>query len=159
MKSISFLKDATRSVVVVGVMLGVAGVVSAQTGGASGGGTGSVGSAGAAGSAGNAGSVGVPGSAGNPGAAGGAGGVVSPGGKRVARQLDKAVLWEGNPPPPPGKRARKRHARLTRQRCHGTGSAKPRGFLNKRVEAARFWLKGDSPGRGSSTEGTGVGGY
>ena len=22
-------------------------------------------------------------------------------GKRVARQLDKAVLWEGNPPPPP----------------------------------------------------------
>jgi hypothetical protein len=79
MNSTSFLKDATRSVVLAGVLLGVASVVSAQVGGANGGGIGSIGSAGVAGSAGNAGSVGVPGSAGIGGGAGEAGSVGVPG--------------------------------------------------------------------------------
>ena len=113
MKSISFLKDPATFVVLAGMMLGLAGVVSAQVGGAGGGGAGGVGGAGIGagagigGGAGDAGSVGVPGAAnegtigipggvGDAGSAGGAGGMVSP--KAVDSMTGQHGPMGGRPP-------------------------------------------------------------
>ena len=104
MKSISFLKDTATFVVLAGMMLGLAGVVSAQVGGAGGGGVGGAGIGGGAGDAGsvgvpgaaNEGTIGIPGGVGDAGSAGGADGMVSP--KAVDSMTGQHGPMGGRPP-------------------------------------------------------------
>jgi hypothetical protein len=169
MKSISFLKDAARSVVFAGVMLGAAGVVSAQVGGATGGGMGSIGSAGVAGSAGDAGSVGIPGAAnagtigipggagdagragipgqaGDAGSVGGVGGMVSPG----VRASDSMTGQGGAL----GERSRSAPGRAVTRRA----PPNPAEFSTSESARQRYGSTGVELGGRPATPGTSAGG-
>jgi hypothetical protein len=167
MKSISFLKDAATSVVLAGVMLAVAGVVSAQIGGAGGGGVGSAGIGGGAGSVGvpgaaNVGTVGIPGGAGDAGragiagqagdvgSAGGAGGMVSPGMvspgmNAVDSMTGQSGSMGGRPPYTPG-------SAVSGEAPRNPGSSSTSGS-----ERQGYGLTGVTPGGVSTTPGASSG--